>query len=426
MTGAALTTATQRTKVGARQWITLALVLIVAALSYIDRQIFTLFQERIKVELALSDTQLGLLTGMSFAVFYALAAFPVARYADRGDRRLVISVSVIVWSAATALCGIATSFWTMLAARIGLASGEAGAGPASQALLADLFPPEKRVTVISSMLAANSVGLAGGLALGGWLSNFFSWRQVFLVVGLPGILIGLIVWFVAQEPRKLTRGQAKEPSIAFGAALALMWKSVSLRWVALLLTTVPVTGFGFLIWSPSFFQRVHKMSVEQTGFWLGGATLAGLVAGNLLAGWLGDRYGKSNPRFNGWLAAAGLFAAFPCALLFALTPDANVSLGCFVALKFLMTLHLGPVIALCFAQVPSTMRAVMMAVINMFIGLAGTGIGGTLAGVLSDAYGRAYGIMSLRYSLATISVGLLVGGAAALMASRTATPLKEG
>ncbi len=409
-----------------RRNITLALVLVVAVLSYVDRQIFTLFQDDIKKELGFNDTQLGILTGISFAAFYALAAFPIARYADRGDRRLVIAISVIVWSTATAVCGMAHNFWQMVLARIGLAAGEAGATPAGNSLLVEIFPPERRTLVLSAGLAASAVGLSGGLALAGWLSQYFHWREVFLIVGLPGIVIGILVWLFAHEPRRdaaAVAGSVKRNSL--GDVLKTMVGNPSLRWVALLLTTVPVTGFALIIWGASFFQRVHGMDKAETGFWLGGAMAAGLVIGNLLAGWVGDRYGNANPRFNGWLAGLGLLGAFPFALMFALSDSPYVALVCFMVVKFMMTLHLGPIISLCYAQVPQSMRAMMSAVINMFIGLAGTGVGGTLAGYLSHVFAPTYGDMSLRPALAVLSSCLLIGGVAAIMAGRTVRPYVE-
>lgn len=409
-----------------RRNITFGLMFLVAVLSYVDRQIFTLFQDDIKLELGLNDGQLGLLTGLSFALFYTVAAFPIARYADRGDRRMTVAICVIVWSLATALCGTAQNFWQMVLARIGLAAGEAGAGPASNSLLTDIYPPERRTLVISAGLAASSIGLAGGLALGGWLSNFYGWRTVFLILGLPGVLLGIIVWVFAAEPRRGKGDLVAAPKqSSVREVLATMVGNPSLRWVGLLLTMVPITGFALIIWGPSFFQRVHGMSKAETGFWLGGAMAAGLVIGNLLAGWVGDKYGKANPAFNGWFAGLGLLTAFPFALGFALTPNAYVALACFVVVKFMMTLHLGPIISLCFAQVPLSMRAMMTAVIYMFIGLAGTGIGGTMAGVVSQLFMPAYGDNSLQPALATLSCCLLVGGFAAIMAGRAAKPILE-
>jgi MFS family permease len=409
-----------------RRNLTFVLIFFVAILSYVDRQIFTLFQDDIKAELGLGDGELGLLTGLSFAAFYALAAFPIARYADRGDRRLVVSLCVMVWSAATALCGVANSFWQMVFARIGLAAGEAGAGPASISLLTEIFPPERRTLVISSMLAASAIGISGGLWLAGGLSRYFSWREVFLIVGLPGVLLGLSIWFLAAEPR---RGNGEvvtpPPQINFGNVFRTMARNVSLRWVGILLMMVPVSGFSFIIWGASFFQRVHGLSKGETGFWLGTAMAIGLVLGNVVAGWVADKWGKDNPRFNGWFAGLGLLVAFPLALVFIWSPDPSVALGAFVCMNFVMTLHLGPIIAISFGQVPVAMRAMISATINLIIGLSGTGIGGTMTGVLSQAFAASHGSMSLRPALSVLSGCLIVGGVAAIMAGRTAKPLEE-
>ncbi|ALH80358.1 hypothetical protein AN936_08235 [Sphingopyxis macrogoltabida] len=413
-------------EMSSRRGLTLGLLVVVAILSYVDRQVFTLFQDDIKVELGLDDGQLGLLTGIAFAAFYALAAFPIARYADRGDRRLVIAVCVSIWSAATAVSAFAHSFVQMLLARIGLAAAEAGAGPAGMSLLTDIFPKERRTTIISIMLAANAVGLSGGLALAGWLSQWYDWRTVFLIVGLPGIAVGLLVYLLAAEPRR--RGVAEPAPVqqtSLGEVLRTMASNPSLRWVGLLLCMVPLTGFAFILWGASFFQRVHGMDKTETGFWLGGAMAAGLVIGNLVAGWVSDRYGHAKPGFNGWFAGLGLLVSFPFGVGFALTSNAYVALACFVVVKFMMTLHLGPIISLCFAQVPVQMRAMMSATINMFIGLAGVGLGGTVAGYLSKAFTPSYGELSLQPSLAILSCCLLVGGIAAIMAGRTARPIEE-
>ena len=409
-----------------RRTATLALLSLVAIVSYVDRQVFTLFQDDIKAELGLTDGQLGMLTGLSFALFFTIAAFPIARYADRGDRRLTIAVCVTVWSIATALCGLANSYWQMLLARIGLAAGEAGAAPASNSLLTEIYPADRRTTVISILLAANAVGISGGLALGGWLSNYLGWREVFLVLGLPGVLLGLTVWLVCAEPRRDGGAASTQPvPIPIGEAIRTIAGNVSLRWVALMLSMVPMAGLAFILWGPSFFLRVHGMSKAETGLWLGGAMAAGLVLGNLFAGWFSDRFGQANPRFNGWFAGLGLLAAFPFGVTFALTSNAQIALACFVAVKFMMTLHLGPIMALSFAQVPVAMRATLSATITMMIGLAGTGAGGTIAGFVSQAFEPSYGDRSLQPTLALLSGCLVVGGIAAIMAGRTAKPLPD-
>lgn len=411
-------------KASSKRWTTLGLLALVAVVSFIDRQIFALFQDDIKAELKLTDSQLGVLGGMSFALFYTLAAFPIARYADRGDRRRIIAVCVMVWSAATALCGMANSFWSMILARIGLASGEAGAGPASISLLTEIFPSERRTLVLSTMLAANAVGISGGLALGGWMSQWFDWRAVFLIMGLPGIGLGLIVWMFAAEPRRIGGDRVvPPPQIPIGEIYRRMAASTSLRWIGVVLTMVPLTGFSFILWGASFFQRVHGMQKAETGFWLGAAIATGLVMGNLVAGWVSDRFGHSNPRFNGWFAGLGLLGSFPFGLGFALASDPYIALGCFVVVKFLMTLHLGPIMSLCYEQVPLATRAMTAATVGMVIGLAGMGIGGTVTGFVSEAFTTTYGERSLQPALALLSTCLVFGGIAAIMAGRTARSL---
>jgi predicted MFS family arabinose efflux permease len=373
--------------------------------------------------LGLSDTQLGLLSGLSFALFYALAAFPIARKADVGDRSRIVAICVIIWSAATAFCGLASSFWQMLLARIGLAAGEAGAGPATSSLLIEIFPAERRTLIIASLLAATSIGVSGGLALAGYLSQYFGWREIFLLLGLPGIALGVIVWIFCAEPRRHMADAAAAPKRQAVLPLLRHFATIpSLRWSALVLMTVPITGFALIIWGASFFQRVHGLDKAETGLWLGGAMAAGLVIGNLFAGWMADRYGVNRPRFNGWFAGVGLLIAFPAALLFALTAHAYVALACFVVVKFMMTLHLGPILSICHSQIQADQRATFTAATNMIIGLAGTGVGGTLAGMLSSYFTRDYGVLSLQPALAVLAIFLLVGGVASVMAGIRARP----
>lgn len=407
-----------------KRHISLILLLLVAALSYLDRQIFTLFQDDIKAELGLNDSTLGLLTGFSFALFYGLAALPIARYADRGDRSAVVGICVIVWSLATALCGMASSFWTLVLARIGLAAGEAGAGPAANSLLVEIYPRDRRVFVLGAMLASSSAGLSGGLALGGWLSQWFGWRTVFFIIGLPGVVLGVMVYFFSLEPRRIKglKTRSQHTAIPLRDVLKVFSSNRSLRWIALILATVPIPGFGLVLWGPSFFQRVHHMDKEQVGYLLGIAMLTGLVLGNLFAGWVGDRYGAKNPRFNGWLAASGLMAAFPFMLTFAFTTDTKIAIICFTFVEFLITLHLAPVLALAFAQVPERMWATTSATASILSGVGGIGLGGTLAGILSSLFTAKWGELSLQPALATLALFLLIGGTAAWMAARTAQP----
>jgi len=403
-----------------RRHIALWLLGLVAVVSYVDRQAFSVLQDDIKREFQLTDTALSLLSGPAFAVIFALASLPIARLADRLDRPLIISISLAVWSLATALSSIVGSVWHMVAARMSVAVGEAGSGPASLSLLTDIFPPERRGFVIGFYQSANAIGLSLGVAIAAGLAAFLPWRTVFIALGLPGLLLAIIVFLFVIEPRRggITAAALEtEPHATLLEALAFMGRCPPLRWFALMCVSIPVTGFAVIMWSPSFLQRVHGFSKAELG-WLGLAILLGLVAGNLAAGWIGDKFGSRNLRFNAQFAGLGLLAAFPFALGFALLPDATGALGALVIMKFTMTLWLPPMMKVALSLVPSTMRATTSALISLFIILSGVGFGTYAAGALSDAYAATYGDQSLRYSLATTTVGLLIGAFAAFMAAR--------
>jgi predicted MFS family arabinose efflux permease len=408
-----------------RRHLTLALIAVVCALSYIDRQVFSIFMERIKADLALNDAEMGLLAGMTFSVFYILAAFPLARLADRGDRRLIVAGCITVWSLATAACSLATSGIEMALARIGLAAGEGGAGPASQSLLLHLYSAKRRTLVLSVLLAANAVGLGLGGKIGGMLSQHYDWRQSMVIVGLPGLLIALLVLLVIPEPRRRGAATVIPPLQApMREVLGLLTRTASLRWVALTIIAVSMTGFPFLIWSGSFYQQVHGLSVHEAGNALFWPITGGLVIGNLLAGYLADRFGKGNLRFNGWIAAFGLVVAFPFGLAMALVQDTATSLRCFFVFHIFLTLHLAPMQAIAFAQVPAAMRAMLGASVNMIITLCGIGIGTFLVGALSNYYARSHGTLSLRYAMVTVLFSLSVGVIASLRAAYTARPIE--
>jgi len=411
----------------ARQLLTLSLVAIVFALSYIDRLVFSVFQKQIGQELSLSDAELGWISGTTFAIFYILAAFPIARYADRGDRRLVISLCVAVWSLATAACSLATTGAQMALVRIGLAAGEGGAGPAAQSLLLGIFPKERRTLVISCLLAASAIGLGLGGVIAGQLSRAFDWRMVFVIVGLPGLLVALAVWLLAVEPRRDGGGFAdqSEPQRPFLTVLREIIALPSLRWAALAVISISSTGFPFLIWSHDFYQTIHGMDPHESGNALFIPITGGLVLGNLLAGWLGDRFGANNPRFLGRLAAAGVLIAFPFAFGVALSGSALMSLTFFFIFHVFITLHLGPLQALSFSQIPVTSRAVLGAMINTIITLCGIGIGTFLLGAVSTYFKAEYGDLSLRYAYMVMAFPMLIGAAAALMAAKTARPIQD-
>ena len=404
-----------------RRNLTLGLVGVVAALNYIDRQVFGIFMPQIGRDLQIDHQQLGFIAGISFSLFYLAAAFPIARLADRGDRPLIIALCVAVWSASTAACAFAGSMAQLVLIRVGLAAGEGGAGPASQSLVLELFSKQRRTLTLSVLLAANAVGLGAGGAIGGWLSQWLDWRQSLIAVGLPGLLVALAVWILAAEPRRRGRSLVTPPpQVPMGEVMRTIMGSSSLRWAALTIILVSSAGFPFLIWSGSFYQTVHGMTPREAGAALFVPITGGLVIGNLLAGWLGDRFGKGRPRYYARLAAIGLVLAFPLGIAMAQSADARTSLVLFFFYHLLVTLHLAPIQALSFSQVPVSMRAMLGACINMVITLCGVGIGTWLVGALSAYFTARHGDLSLRYALTSVCFTLPFGAVCAIMAGRRA------
>lgn len=400
---------------------TLALLSLLAIIGYIDRQVLTVLMEPIKDDLGLNDTMLGALSGTAFAIFYCTAAFPIARWGDHGDRKTIISLCVLVWSVATAACGVAVNFVHLALARIGVAIGEAGANPVSQSLLSDLYPAHRRASVFAVLNAANATGIGLGLAIGGWLATIYPWRTVFLIVSVPGLALAALTWFTAREPRREPGHPPLRASDAPG-----IWQSIvtvvripGLPWMLGTAAATSVTGFGLLTWAPSFLIRVHGLNVQQAGLWMGMATIGGLVAGSVLAGFLSDWAGKRDQRWYAWISAAGLLLAFPSTVAFVLWPTSFGALGFFFLLKFTMTLYMPAMYALALTLAPATSRAMTSAMLGMAINLAGVGIGPLIIGGISDTLQPVYGEHSIRYSLLVVSVGLLFGTVFALLAGRS-------
>ena len=252
-------------------------------INFIDRSILSLLLEPIKLELALSDTQLGLLGGLAFALFYTCLGIPIAALADRRSRVKILAISMVIWSAMTALCGLAGSFITLLLARIGVGIGEAGASPPSHSLISDYFPIEERATALSIYALGIPFGTMIGNFVGGWGADELGWRTTFFLVGAPGIFVAIIIWFTLREPPrgmsdlggaennadKIEAPQVKE-------VLALLWSKRSFRHLSFAAGLHAFVSYGAGTWNAPFFIRIHEMSATEVGSVL--AVIAGVGA----------------------------------------------------------------------------------------------------------------------------------------------------
>jgi len=283
----------------------LAILVVVYTFNFIDRQILSILLEPVKAELGLSDTAMGMLTGFAFAMFYATLGIPIARFADRSNRRNLIAWALGIWSVFTALSGLAQNFWHLLIARIGVGVGEAGCSPPAHSMIADYYPAEQRATALGIYSLGIPIGIMFGLFAGGWINELFGWRAAFFLVGVPGVILALIVRFtLAEPPRGMAEGRTdsgEQPSV--GETLGYLWRKKSFRHMSFAGALTAFVGYGFVTWAPAFLIRSYGMTTGEVGTWFG--LLLGIVGGVgiVMGGWLADKFGAKDPKGYVWTTA---------------------------------------------------------------------------------------------------------------------------
>lgn len=387
-----------------RPHLTLGVLILVYVVNFIDRQLIGIVGQPMKAELGLSDTQLGLLGGVAFALFYTIMGLPIARVADRRSRVGIIAVSLAIWSAMTALCGVAGSFVHLLGARIGVGVGEAGCVPASQSLVADFYPPEKRATALALLSLGIPVGMMIGAIAGGWLAQTLGWRTAFLALGLPGIVLAAVVALVLREPARHVRRDEVPPFRE--VARALLHRPAFLH-MAAGASLASFAGYGLTSFAvPLIVRRFDlPLGVAATGYGI----VAGLGIGGGIAfgGWLADRFGRSRAGAPGYVAAGGVLIA---AGLFQIVLALGSPLA-FAAMSFmpLLCAHLyfGPTYGVTANSVGPRERATAVAILLMAMNAIGLGLGPWAVGALSDHF-AASGLTSAQALTSALRVDLLV------------------
>jgi predicted MFS family arabinose efflux permease len=400
---------------------TLFILTAVYVFNFIDRQILVILQESIKQELGLSDTQLGLMTGFTFAIFYVSFGIPIARLADKGNRRNIIAVSLTIWSAFTALSGMAQNFVQLLLARIGVGIGEAGGSPPSHSIISDLYPPKKRATALAIYSTGISIGILLGFLIGGWVNQYLGWRMTFLVVGLPGIALALILRFTLKEPARgaSENGADTANQHSIKDVLKLLKAKKSFRYIAVGAGLAAYVSYTVSSWLPPFMARVHEMSSAEIGTWLSLIFGIGSGLGYFMGGFLTDRLSKKDKRWYLWLPAMALIVATPLALLAFFATDKNTTLLAIVIPAFLNSLYLAPCIALTHGIVNVRMRALASAILFFVLNIIGLGFGPFVAGVISDTLQPTLGIDALRWALSNSVIASLLSALCLYMASKS-------
>ena len=399
----------------------LGILSVVYAFNLLDRQILSMLLVPIKQDLGISDTALGFLTGTSFALFYATAGIPIARWADRGTRTHVIAIGLALWSVATAASGLARTFCHLALARVLVGVGEAAGSPPAHSLIADYFPPERRARSIALYTMGASVGIGLGYALGGWLSESVGWRMSFLIVGLPGVALALVVRFVMVEPpRGVIEGRSadgEQPPIS--VALRTLMQIRTYRQIAIATALYNLASYGFMMWIPTFLTRVHDMGRSESGAWLGliagGCGLTGAYCG----GWLADYGAKRDRRWLVWLPACAGILTTPFIFAFLLVDSGEAALLCYAPIAFLSASWSAPTYAVVQGLVSLRMRAMASAVLLFILNLIGLGLGPQFVGILNDVLDSRYGAEAIRYSLLVIGMGKAWGAVHSFLAARS-------
>ncbi|HET6564883.1 MAG TPA: MFS transporter, partial [Xanthomonadales bacterium] len=387
----------------------LGMLTLVYVFNFLDRQLLVILQEPIKAELGLSDTQLGLLSGLAFAAVYVTAALPLAQLAERWSRRSMVAVSLATWSGMTAITGFVTSFYQLLIARAAVGIGEAGASPASHSIISDIFPLNRRATALAFYSIGINLGVLLGFLLGGWINEFFGWRMAFIIVGLPGILLALAVRFSIREPAKgLSMGiktDARPP--AFFKTAVELWRKPSFRNLALGTALQSMVGYAIVNWLPSYMIRMHGMGTGEVGTWLALSAGAAGALGTFGGGWLADRLAVRDARWYQWVSAGSAMLVLPMMCLVLLAGNPTIAMLLFIIPACVQTACIGPSLAATHALVDIRSKSVGSAILFFVVNLIGLGLGPLSVGIVSDYLEPTYGNASLRWAL--LSVVILIG-----------------
>jgi len=388
----------------AREGSRVLLILLLAYIfNFIDRQIFGVLAVPIKAELQLSDTQLSLMGGIAFALFYSGLAIPIAWLADRRSRVNIIAVSVGLWSLFTAACGLAQNFWHLFLARMGVGIGEAGGVAPSYALISDFYPKERRARALAFFSLGIPIGSALGVFFGGWIASHLDWRSAFIIVGLAGLPVALLVRLFIPEPVRggfdSADGAASDPAPPFPTVAATLAATPSFWLLSFGAASGSILGYGLIFWLPSFFSRSFGLTLTEVGWFYGSIVLVGGVAGTWLGGWFGDRAGRDDPGAYARVPAICFLIAAPVFAAGIFAPNLWLGWILFAIGQMLALAWLGPVIAAVQHIVPPNMRATASASFLFINNLIGIGFGIFFLGFMSDTMAQAHGADSLRYSI---------------------------
>ncbi len=408
---------------GLRRHYTLFVLFLISAVSLIDRQVMGVVIEPIKAEFHVSDTLIGLLTGLAFALVYCGFAIPLGRYADRAHRRNLIGWCCAFWSVMAMLCGMANHFWQLALARVGVAVGESGSGAASMSIIADLYPPHQRAKAISVFMLGAPIGALLGMSLGAYIAYYHGWREAFIWMAIPGIIAAVLLRLTATEPLRGLWEQAQQarPALPHESVMQVMrvaWQSTTFVRIAVAGALLAFASYAFSIWSTAFLVRSHGLSLKDAGIIMGLAAGPGAIIGSLSSGWLSAHLAQRDSRWQLGVPIVGALLACPMAVAFALYPAGNPwALGALqvpqaAIFMFAMSVFgmwwMAPSYTAIAQLVVPERRATMIALYNFGIMALGAGFGPLAVGVLSDHLTPMLGADALRWALVICASGYVL------------------
>ena len=386
----------------------LALLWLVGLFRFMDIQVFAVVLESIRAEFHFSDSQLGLLSGLAFAIFYATLGIPIAWLADRYSRRNILSIVLGIWSGMTYVCGTATGFISLFLARMGVGIGEAGGTPTIHSMLGDYFSSKKRGTVFAIVNTSIPAGVFAGFMFGGWVLENYDWRVTFYAYGVPGIILAIILRLTLREPPRGFSENRTSPveSAGFMDTLKYLWGLRAYRHLVTATTIMTLGAYGSGIWIPAFFQRIHNLSIGEVTFWLAWIYGGGGITGSLVGGWLSDRLSSKHQDARWYVKVPGIAALMilPFSFFVYLWGNPYQALTVHIGTTILMHMYLGPAYGMVQTLAGVKRRAMASGINLLVINFLGIGFGPVIVGYASDAMNSVYGTESIRYSL----LGLVV------------------
>lgn len=392
----------------------LTLLPVLLAFNYSDRAALALVLQDLKVEMQLSDLQLGIMTGIAFSAFYAAAGIPIARWADRGNRVTIIGISTIISALAIAFCGFASTFTQLILVRLLIALGEAGNVPPAHSLLADAFPRSKRARAVAIYKLGGPLSLFIGYFIIGWVNELYGWRAAFMALGLPGVAFGLLAWMTLREPRVRAHagnarpqideaqkdgGQADASQASLLEVFGYLLHSHAYRHLLLAYSVMIFAGAGLGQWTPTFLIRSFGMTTGELGTWLTVAACIGGGAGTLAGGFLAARYAENREGTQLKFVALTAVVVMSLNIVKFNAPSIYVIFGIMSVATTIGALSIGPIFSILQSLVPPNMRAMAIAILFFSANLIGLGFGPVLVGALSEAMNARFGTESLRYAL---------------------------